>query len=98
MTVRRFIPARCHPDRPHEARGLCCPCYDHARYLGEHRQVERRTRCRDELVADAEQLRRRYPRQPLTWRQIAARLGVAPTTLDRARVRARSGPCTRCTT
>lgn len=25
--VEMFTPARCHPDRPHTARGMCKPCY-----------------------------------------------------------------------
>ena len=28
--VRTFIPAHCHPDRPHTAHGLCLACYTRA--------------------------------------------------------------------
>lgn len=87
MTRRNFVPALCHPERMHDARGLCSSCWTIHRRHGTHVDFPRVTRSSEELVEDAERLRARYPNQPMTWPEIAAELGVTYKALDKARER-----------
>lgn len=69
----------------HAGRRLCTGCHDRAGRDGTLLDWPRVTRPGVELVAEAELLRVRWPRP---WHLIAAELGVAPATLERARTRA----------
>lgn len=71
LTLVHARPARCHPDRPVLARGLCRNCYG---FLWRTDQLEdlRAVRRRADFVADYEMLRD----QGYTRRQIAQRLGM----------------------
>lgn len=83
-------PARCHPDRPHYARGLCRSDYDVAQQSGMLDEHERTTRPAAELLPEARRLREQCD-PPMTWREIADRLGVGVRALEKARERARQG-------
>jgi hypothetical protein len=79
-------PATCHPDRPVNARGLCDSCYETHWKRGTLAQfpTKRTMRTRAEFVADYELLRSEgYNR-----RQIAERLDMAYSTVNRAYQRA----------
>jgi hypothetical protein len=79
-------PARCHPDRPVNARGLCDSCYQTAWNRGELDQhpTSRTQRRRVDFIADYEMLRSEgYGRTA-----IARRLGMTRGAVDRAYWRA----------
>jgi hypothetical protein len=86
-------PARCHPNRPVNARGLCDSCYQTAWTRGELHQhpTVRTQRRRADFIADYELLRSEgYGRS-----QIAQRLGMTRNAVDRAYWRAvRAGDLT----
>lgn len=67
-----MIPADCHPDRKHKARGLCGNCYFRMRYHGESVDWFRRWRTRDEFLDDYLMLRG----QGFDDGQIAERMGM----------------------
>jgi hypothetical protein len=70
----------------HEGRGLCRVCYNHAKWSGVLVNYPRSTRSRDDLCADLELLTREgYSRT-----QIADRLGMSRSALDRAISRLRA--------
>lgn len=79
-------PARCHPNRPVSARGLCDSCYQTHLKRGTLGQfpVLRPQRSRADFTADYELLRS----EGYTRRQIAERLGMKRDTLDHAYHRA----------
>lgn len=66
-------------------RGLCKPCYDHARNTGDLIDYETRNRSRDDLLDDWVVLRV----DGYTWRQAAERLGMTYASFERAMNRAR---------
>lgn len=71
LALVRANPARCHPDRPVLARGLCRSCYGVA-WRNDELDDLRTLRRRADFVADYELLRSEgYSR-----RQIAERLGM----------------------
>lgn len=86
-------PARCHPNRPVNARGLCDSCYQTAWNRGELDQhpTSRTQRRRVDFIADYELLRSEgYGRTA-----IAHRLGMTRGAVDRAYWRAvRAGDLT----
>jgi len=65
-------PATCHPERAHEARGLCEPCYRKARYAAQRAPGERGRR-----GALAERLVRYVVPEPMSgcWLWIGALVG-----------------------
>jgi hypothetical protein len=79
-------PARCHPDRPVAARGLCHNCYTTAWRKSRHvdHPAERTQRRRVDFVADYELLRS----EGYTRRQIAERLGMKYDAVTAAYLRA----------
>lgn len=86
-------PARCHPERPVNARGLCARCYEQHWKAGTLEQFPtmRSQRKRAHFVADYVLLRS----EGYTRRQIAERLGMRYDTLHRAYCRAvRAGDLT----
>lgn len=84
--VVRARPARCHPDRPLDARGLCRACYAAAYNAGRHNEhrLERVSRSRADFVADYVLLRS----EGYTRRQIAERLGMTVAAVTQAHRRA----------
>lgn len=82
--------ATCHPDRPVNGRGLCKTCYERHRRVGTLEGLERRRPPVTALLDEAYRLRAMYPNNPLTWNEIAARLGVQPKSLYHARWRRRN--------
>lgn len=84
--VVRARPARCHPWRPLDARGLCRSCYTMAYRTGRHGEhpLERTSRSRADFVADYVLLRSEgYSR-----RQIGERLGMTRDAVQQAYRRA----------
>ena len=75
--------------RPARTRGLCHTCATSLRKRHPDRLLEypRRSWRGEDLVADAEVIR---ARGGLTWRQVAAELGVSFAALDKARHRVRA--------
>lgn len=79
-------PARCHPDRPVQARGLCGPCYQTAwanGTLDQHPPL-RTQRALEDFAADYQLLRS----EGYTRAQIAERLGMKYPAVTRAYGRA----------
>lgn len=79
-------PAKCHPQRPVGARGLCRSCYERAWRTGtlDQHKPERTQRRLDDFAADYELLRS----EGYTRRQIAERLGMRYAAVTRAYGRA----------
>jgi hypothetical protein len=93
LVVVRARPARCHPDRPLDARGLCRACYATAYNAGRHNEhpLERVSRSREDFVADYELLRS----EGYTRRQIGERLHMSRDAVTAAYRRAvRAGALT----
>ena len=77
--------ARCTCIRKHTGRGLCSSCYDHVSHRGELDLYPRIGRRRDAVAEDYEELRQTYGD---AFQAIAARLKMAPGTLERTLYRA----------
>ena len=84
-------PAKCHPGRPHKARGLCPGCYEHHTNAGTLHQHPRNHRTMAEFVAAYTALRG----EGHSARYVAYRLGITFDGLNKAYYRAvRAGALT----
>lgn len=64
-----MVPASCHPDRKHQAKGLCLACYNKQRYNSDRSKkytYERRTRNRNEYLAYMQAYHKDHPDKPAT--------------------------------
>jgi hypothetical protein len=86
LTLVHARPARCHPDRPILARGLCKTCYElawRAGTLADH-PTERTLRSAEDFIADYQLLRS----EGYTRTQIAERLAMSVNAVTQAYRRA----------
>lgn len=75
----------CHPELEHSGRGLCINCYQRAWTHGRLADYPRATRTRADFVEDFQMLRG----QGYSRNQIAERLGMKRSAVDKAYSRAR---------
>ncbi len=52
-----MVPAKCHPERPHNAHGLCSPCYARKRYRDPKIAEPKKAKQRAAYAADPETFR-----------------------------------------